>query len=82
MKHTNLQKELAGILALTDVLVSKLENENLTESSKEIKDSAIEFQTILSVALNAFYDSVEVQRSTAFIKLAEKLEYNVNNLFK
>lgn len=79
-----IQKKIAKIFVLTDLLVQELDVENRvpTKETKLILDKAKEFQKVLEPVLDRFYDNKEVQKSTFFITLQQKFDYIFNKEYK
>lgn len=79
-----IQKKIAKIFVLTDLLVQELDIENRvpTKETKLILDKAKEFQKVLEPILDRFYDNKEVQKSTFFITLQQKFDYIFNKEYK
>lgn len=79
-----IQKKIAKIFVLTDLLVQELDIENKvpTKETKLILDKAKEFQKVLEPILDRFYDNKEVQKSTFFITLQQKFDYIFNKEYK
>lgn len=79
-----MQKKLAKIFVLTDLLIQELDIEHRTptKQTKLILDKSKEYQKFLEPILDKFYDNKEVQKSTFFITLQQKFEYIFNKEYK
>lgn len=51
MDHSKLQKQLAEIFVLSSSLINRLDEINITESGKELKDKAEQFTQVLEPLL-------------------------------
>ena len=76
------QQKLAKLMVLTDLLVTEFDNNVLKlEEAKLINEKLTELQPLFLTILDAFYNNVEVQKTTFYSKLAEKFEYNYTREF-
>ena len=56
MEHSKLQKQLAEIFVLSSSLINRLDEINITEYGKELKDKAEQFTQVLEPLLEKFYN--------------------------
>ena len=78
-----MQKKLATIFVLSDLLIQEIDEPVMTptKKTKEIQDKARELQGLLEPVLSKFYDNQEVKRSTFFIEIQRKIKYNFDKAF-
>lgn len=79
-----MQKKIAKIFVLTDLLVQELDIENLvpTKETKLILDKAKDFQKALEPTIERFYKNKEVQKSIFFITMQQKIDYIFNKEYR
>lgn len=75
-----MQKKLAKIFVLTDLLIQEIDSPVLipTKETKKIQDKSRELQELLEPVLNRFYENKEVRQSTSFITIQNKIDYIFN----
>lgn len=81
MDHSKLQKQLAEIFVLSSSLINRLDEINITESGKELKDKAEQFTQVLEPLLEKFYNS-KVSQTNVFTELEKKIDYVLNKNIK
>lgn len=81
MEHSQLQKKLAEIFVLSSSLIHRLDEINITESGKELKEKANEFTQVLEPLLEKFYNS-KVSQTNVFSELEKKIDYVLNKNIK
>lgn len=81
MEHSKLQKQLAEIFVLSSSLINRLDEINITESGKELKDKAEQFTQVLEPLLEKFYNS-KVSQTNVFTELEKKIDYVLNKNIK
>ena len=81
MEHSKLQKQLAEIFILSSSLINRLDEINITESGKELKDKAEQFTQVLEPLLEKFYNS-KVSQTNVFTELEKKIDYVLNKNIK
>lgn len=81
MEHSKLQKQLAEIFVLSSALIHRLDEINVTESGKELKEKANEFTQVLEPLLEKFYNS-KVSQTNVFSELEKKIDYVLNKNIK
>ena len=81
MEHSQLQKKLAEIFVLSSSLINRLDEINITESGKELKDKAEQFTQVLEPLLEKFYNS-KVSQTNVFTELEKKIDYVLNKNIK
>jgi hypothetical protein len=81
MEHSQLQKQLAEIFVLSSSLINRLDEINITESGKELKDKAEQFTQVLEPLLEKFYNS-KVSQTNVFTELEKKIDYVLNKNIK
>lgn len=81
MEHSKLQKQLAEIFVLSSSLINRLDEINITESGKELKDKAEQLTTVLEPLLEKFYNS-KVSQTNVFTDLEKKIDYVLNKNIK
>ena len=74
------QKKLAKIFCLTDLLITELD-EGLTAEAKDLKDKAEELLKALENVNNKFYLSPG-GKTTLFLELQQKFNYNFDKIYK
>jgi hypothetical protein len=74
------QKKLAKIFCLTDLLITELDG-NLTEQANKVKRKAQELQKLLEPINEKFYTG-EGGKTTLFIELQQKFNYNFDKVYK
>ena len=72
MDHSKLQKQLAEIFVLSSSLINRLDEINITDSGKELKDKAEQFTQVLEPLLEKFYNS-KVSQTNVFTELEKKI---------
>jgi len=79
-----MQKKLAKLFVLTDLLVSELDMDNVekNETTRRILKKAEQFSGTLRPILDQFYQSKSVSKSTFFLELQQKFEYNFDKAYK
>jgi len=79
----DIQKKLAKIFVLTDLLITEIDEPVLTptKETKQIQDKARELQTLLEPVLDKFYTN-EVHKSIFFTTLCNKFNYIFNKEYK
>lgn len=77
------QKKLAKIFVLTDLLITEIDEPTKTPTpqTKKIQDKAKELQKILEPVLDRFY-SGGIKKTTFFIELQRKINYNFDKEYK
>ena len=80
MERSQLQKQLAEIFILSSSLINRLDEINITDSGKELKD---QFILVLEPLLEKFYNK-KVSQTNVFSELEKKIDYvfNKNNKLK
>ena len=81
MDHSKLQKQLAEIFVLSSSLINRLDEINITESGKELKEKAEQFTQVLEPLLEKFYNS-KVSQTNVFTELEKKIDYVLNKNIK
>lgn len=81
MEHSKLQKQLAEIFILSSSLINRLDEINITESGKELKEKAEQFTQVLEPLLEKFYNS-KVSQTNVFTELEKKIDYVLNKNIK
>jgi len=81
MEHSQLQKKLAEIFVLSSSLINRLDEINITESGKELKEKAEQFTQVLEPLLEKFYNS-KVSQTNVFTELEKKIDYVFNKNIK
>ena len=81
MTHSKLQKKLAEIFVLSSSLINRLDEINITESGKELKEKAEQFTQVLEPLLEKFYNS-KVSQTNVFTELEKKIDYVLNKNIK
>ena len=81
MEHSQLQKQLAEIFVLSSSLINRLDEINITDSGKELKDKAEQFTQVLEPLLEKFYNS-KVSQTNVFTELEKKIDYVLNKNIK
>ena len=81
MEHSKLQKQLAEIFVLSSSLINRLDEINITESGKELKNKAEQFTQVLEPLLEKFYNS-KVSQTNVFTELEKKIDYVLNKNIK
>ena len=81
MEHSKLQKQLAEIFILSSSLINRLDEINITDSGKELKDKAEQFTQVLEPLLEKFYNS-KVSQTNVFTELEKKIDYVLNKNIK
>ena len=81
MEHSQLQKQLAEIFVLSSSLINRLDEINITDSGKELKDKAEQFTQVLELLLEKFYNS-KVSQTNVFTELEKKIDYVLNKNIK
>lgn len=81
MEHSKLQKQLAEIFVLSSALIHRLDEINVTQSGKELKEKANEFTQVLEPLLEKFYNS-KVSQTNVFSELEKKIDYVLNKNIK
>ena len=81
MEHSKLQKQLAEIFILSSSLINRLDEINITESGKELKEKAEQFTQVLELLLEKFYNS-KVSQTNVFTELEKKIDYVLNKNIK
>lgn len=81
MEHSKLQKQLAEIFVLSSSLINRLDEINITESGKELKEKAEQFTQVLEPLLEKFYNS-KVSQTNVFTELEKKIDYVLNKNIK
>ncbi len=81
MDHSKLQKQLAEIFILSSSLINRLDEINITESGKELKEKAEQFTQVLEPLLEKFYNS-KVSQTNVFTELEKKIDYVLNKNIK
>ena len=81
MEHSKLQKQLAEIFVLSSSIINRLDEINITESGKELKDKAEQFTQVLEPLLEKFYNS-KVSQTNVFTELEKKIDYVLNKNIK
>ena len=81
MDHSKLQKQLAEIFILSSSLINRLDEINITDSGKELKDKAEQFTQVLEPLLEKFYNS-KVSQTNVFTELEKKIDYVLNKNIK
>lgn len=82
MTELETQKKITKILVLTDLLVTELDGENLTEQFKSIKKTSNVLQKKLIPVLDRFYENEEVKKTHLFAELSNKFNYIFDRQFK
>ena len=79
-----MQKKLAKIFVLVDLLVQEIDEPVMTptKQTKQIQDKARELQALLEPVLSKFYDNQAVKQSTFFITMQNKFNYIFNKEYK
>lgn len=81
MEHSKLQKQLAEIFILSSSLINRLDEINITDSGKELKEKAEQFTQVLEPLLEKFYNS-KVSQTNVFTELEKKIDYVLNKNIK
>ena len=81
MEHSKLQKQLAEIFVLSSSIINRLDEINITDSGKELKDKAEQFTQVLEPLLEKFYNS-KVSQTNVFTELEKKIDYVLNKNIK
>ena len=81
MEHSKLQKQLAEIFVLSSSLINRLDEINITESGKDLKEKAEQFTQVLEPLLEKFYNS-KVSQTNVFTELEKKIDYVFNKNIK
>ena len=81
MEHSKIQKQLAEIFVLSSSLINRLDEINITDSGKELKDKAEQFTQVLEPLLEKFYNS-KVSQTNVFTELEKKIDYVLNKNIK
>lgn len=81
MEHSNLQKQLAEIFVLSSSLINRLDEINITESGKELKEKSNELVKVIEPLLEKFYNK-KVSQTNVFIELEKKIDYVLNKNIK
>ena len=81
MEHSKIQKQLAEIFVLSSSLINRLDEINITESGKELKEKAEQFTQVLEPLLEKFYNS-KVSQTNVFTELEKKIDYVLNKNIK
>jgi hypothetical protein len=81
MEHSKLQKQLAEIFVLSSSLINRLDEINITDSGKELKEKAEQFTQVLEPLLEKFYNS-KVSQTNVFTELEKKIDYVLNKNIK
>jgi hypothetical protein len=81
MEHSKIQKQLAEIFILSSSLINRLDEINITDSGKELKDKAEQFTQVLEPLLEKFYNS-KVSQTNVFTELEKKIDYVLNKNIK
>ena len=81
MEHSKLQKQLAEIFVLSSSLINRLDEINITESGKNLKEKAEQFTQVLEPLLEKFYNS-KVSQTNVFTELEKKIDYVLNKNIK
>ncbi len=81
MEHSQLQKKLAEIFVLSSSLINRLDEINITESGKNLKEKAEQFTQVLEPLLEKFYNS-KVSQTNVFTELEKKIDYVLNKNIK
>lgn len=74
------QKKLAKIFCLTDLLITELDGE-LTDQAKKVKRKAQELLQLLE-PINAQFYTGAGGKTTLFIELQQKFNYNFDKVYK
>jgi len=79
-----MQKKLSKIFVLSDLLIQEIDSPVLvpTKQTKEIQDKARELQILLEPVIDKFYNNTEVSKSTLFLTLQNKFNYNFDKIYK
>jgi len=79
-----MQKKLAKLFVLTDLLCQEIDDPVLVpnKETKKIQDKARELQELLLPVVDRFYDKKGVSKSTFFITMQNKFNYNFNKEYK
>lgn len=82
--NKELQKKISKIFVLTDLLIQEIDDQTKTptKESKRILDKSRELQDILIPVLDRFYDNKDIRKTTFFIDLQKKFNYNFDREFK
>lgn len=81
MEHSKLQKQLAEIFILSSSLINRLDEINITDSGKELKEKAEQFTQVLEPLLEKFYNR-KVSQTNVFTELEKKIDYVLNKNIK
>ena len=81
MEHSKIQKQLAEIFVLSSSLINRLDEINITESGKNLKEKAEQFTQVLEPLLEKFYNS-KVSQTNVFTELEKKIDYVLNKNIK
>jgi hypothetical protein len=76
----NSQKKLAKIFCLTDLLITELDD-GLTEQANNLKNKAQELLNLLEPINEQFYSGAG-SKTTLFIELQNKFNYNFDKVYK
>jgi len=74
-------KKLAKKFCLTDLLITELDSENLTEEAKELKQKAADFLAVLEKTNEKFYAGGG-GKTTFFLELQEKINYVFDKVYR
>lgn len=79
-----MQKKLAKILVLVDLLVQEIDEPVMTptKQTKEIQDKARELQNLLLPVLSKFYENKTVRQSNFFQTMQNKFYYIFDKEYK
>lgn len=79
-----MQKKLSKLFVLTDLLCQEIDDPVLVpnKETKKIQDKARELQALLHPVVDKFYQSKGVSKSTFFITMQNKFNYNFNKEYK
>ncbi len=82
--NKELQKKLAKILVLTNLLIIEIDDPSKTpnKKTKEIQDKARELQGLLEPVLDSFYSLDGVQKTNVFNTLTRKFDYIFEKEYK
>jgi len=84
MKPIELQKKLAKLFILNDLLIQEIDDPmvNVTDETKAIYDKSIELQELLIPVVDQFYKSKTVSQSTFFLIMQDKFNYIFDKEYK
>lgn len=74
MEQSQLQKQLAEIFVLSTSLINRLDEINVTESGKELKQKTSELIQVIEPLLEKFYNK-KVSQTNVFTELEKKIDY-------